>query len=58
MLRLDPELITVMSKTTGMYADTNTYSRSAKVRLGKRKVEFDLVIQYLVFVYQLCVRSR
>jgi len=38
----DPQLITVMSKTSGMYADINTYSKSAKVRLGrKRKISSD-----------------
>merc|ERR1719341_35211 len=34
----DPDHITVLSKTTGMYADTKTFSKSAKIRLGKRKV--------------------
>jgi len=35
----DPELISVMSKTSGMHADTNAFSKSVKVRLGKRKAE-------------------
>jgi len=35
----DPDLITVMSKTSGMYADTKIVEASAKVRLGKRKAE-------------------
>jgi len=35
----DPQMITVMSKTTGMYADTNISNKSAKIRLGKRKAE-------------------
>eukprot|EP00088_Acartia_fossae_P006962 TRINITY_DN13218_c0_g1_i6.p1 TRINITY_DN13218_c0_g1~~TRINITY_DN13218_c0_g1_i6.p1 ORF type:complete len:661 (+),score=161.31 TRINITY_DN13218_c0_g1_i6:30-2012(+) len=35
----DPTAITVMSRTSGMYADTSAVSKSAKIRLGKRKIE-------------------
>ncbi|XP_023337616.1 zinc finger CCCH domain-containing protein 11A [Eurytemora carolleeae] len=35
----DPELISVISRTNGMHADTRIFSKSAKARLGKRKAD-------------------
>jgi len=40
----DPTAITVMSRTAGMYADTKAISKSAKIRLGKRKANEELLI--------------
>jgi len=34
-----------MSRTAGMYADTNAISKSAKIRLGKRKAHEDSLIE-------------
>lgn len=41
----DPSLITAMSRTAGMYADTKAINKSAKIRLGKRKAHGDSLLE-------------